>query len=99
MAFNSATSGKAAEDLKKKMENMLMQQPWDVNIKPIGDRPENRECADCTAKDPTWASWNIGVFLCEQCCGIHRELGTVSPMFAAIAGDCSSERLSFARCF
>ena len=49
---------------------------WDANLKPIGDKPENQECADCTAPTPTWASWSLGVFLCEKCCGAHRQLGT-----------------------
>ncbi|XP_078362000.1 stromal membrane-associated protein 1-like isoform X2 [Oculina patagonica] len=36
---------------------------------------ENRYCADCAAKGPRWASWNLGVFLCIRCAGIHRNLG------------------------
>ncbi|XP_020668596.3 stromal membrane-associated protein 2 [Pogona vitticeps] len=36
---------------------------------------ENRYCADCQAKGPRWASWNIGVFICIRCAGIHRNLG------------------------
>ncbi|ETO16114.1 hypothetical protein RFI_21244, partial [Reticulomyxa filosa] len=39
-------------------------------------QPDNLYCADCGAKQPTWASTNIGVFLCIRCCGIHRNLGT-----------------------
>eukprot|EP00795_Rhopilema_esculentum_P007544 gene7544-13329_t len=35
----------------------------------------NRYCADCRAKGPRWASWNLGVFLCIRCAGIHRNLG------------------------
>jgi len=38
--------------------------------------PENRYCADCGSKQPTWASTNIGVFVCIRCSGIHRNLGT-----------------------
>lgn len=26
-------------------------------------------------KDPEWASYNIGIFICTQCAGIHRALG------------------------
>ncbi|XP_008165354.2 stromal membrane-associated protein 2 [Chrysemys picta bellii] len=36
---------------------------------------ENKYCADCQAKGPRWASWNIGVFVCIRCAGIHRNLG------------------------
>lgn len=36
----------------------------------------NTTCADCSRKKPTWASINIGIFLCLNCAGIHRELGT-----------------------
>ncbi|KAL0484675.1 membrane-associated protein [Acrasis kona] len=38
--------------------------------------PDNKECADCNAKGPSWASINHGVFLCIRCAGIHRSLGT-----------------------
>uniref|UniRef100_A0A4W6F1Q6 Arf-GAP domain-containing protein n=1 Tax=Lates calcarifer TaxID=8187 RepID=A0A4W6F1Q6_LATCA len=24
---------------------------------------------------PRWASWNLGVFMCIRCAGIHRNLG------------------------
>ncbi|VDN09409.1 unnamed protein product [Dibothriocephalus latus] len=36
---------------------------------------DNKYCADCDAKAPRWASWNIGVLLCIRCAGIHRGLG------------------------
>ncbi|KAH9964643.1 hypothetical protein BC827DRAFT_1188631 [Russula dissimulans] len=45
-------------------------------LREIVKRPENRVCADCKHNDPRWASWNIGVFLCIRCSGIHRGMGT-----------------------
>ncbi|KAI0526673.1 hypothetical protein F5B22DRAFT_586984 [Xylaria bambusicola] len=36
----------------------------------------NNLCADCGAPNPSWASWNLGIFLCMRCAAIHRKLGT-----------------------
>ncbi|KAL4946628.1 hypothetical protein BDV06DRAFT_53389 [Aspergillus oleicola] len=38
--------------------------------------PGNDRCADCSAMNPGWASWNIGVFLCMRCAALHRKMGT-----------------------
>lgn len=42
----------------------------------ISSVPGNDRCADCSAKNPGWASWNLGVFLCMRCAALHRKLGT-----------------------
>ncbi|CAA6654089.1 unnamed protein product [Spirodela intermedia] len=39
------------------------------------NQPDNRFCADCGAPDPKWVSFNLGVFICIKCSGIHRSLG------------------------
>lgn len=39
-------------------------------------REANSSCADCDARDPDWASLNLGVVVCIECSGIHRKLGT-----------------------
>ncbi|KAL1874843.1 Protein gts1 [Diaporthe australafricana] len=38
--------------------------------------PGNNQCADCQARNPGWASWSLGIFLCMRCASIHRKLGT-----------------------
>jgi stromal membrane-associated protein len=37
---------------------------------------ENLVCGECGGEPVAWASWNIGVTLCDQCAGCHRALGT-----------------------
>ncbi|KAF3791070.1 ADP-ribosylation factor GTPase-activating protein [Nymphaea thermarum] len=35
----------------------------------------NDKCADCGASEPDWASLNLGILLCIECSGVHRNLG------------------------
>ncbi|XP_076960231.1 ADP-ribosylation factor GTPase-activating protein AGD3-like [Bidens hawaiensis] len=45
--------------------------PIDVLRKVCG----NEKCADCGAPDPDWACLNLGVLVCIECSGVHRNLG------------------------
>ncbi|XP_057791482.1 ADP-ribosylation factor GTPase-activating protein AGD3-like [Salvia miltiorrhiza] len=48
------------------------------NEKPIdalSKVPGNDKCADCGAPEPDWASLNLGILICIECSGIHRNLG------------------------
>jgi hypothetical protein len=38
--------------------------------------PKNACCAECGEGNTTWASVNLGVFLCTRCSDVHRALGT-----------------------
>ncbi|KAG2326881.1 hypothetical protein Bca52824_009609 [Brassica carinata] len=48
-----------------------MAKPIDVLTKVLG----NERCADCGAPEPDWASLNLGVLICIECSGVHRNLG------------------------
>lgn len=37
--------------------------------------PGNDACAECGAPDPDWASLNLGILMCIECSGVHRNLG------------------------
>ncbi|PKY03163.1 ArfGap-domain-containing protein [Aspergillus campestris IBT 28561] len=46
-------------------------------IKNLLKLDSNKICADCKRnKHPRWASWNLGIFVCIRCSGIHRGMGT-----------------------
>nr|XP_033818152.1 arf-GAP with dual PH domain-containing protein 2 isoform X2 [Geotrypetes seraphini] len=42
--------------------------------------PGNTRCADCGAPDPDWASYKLGIFVCLNCSGIHRNLPEISKI-------------------
>lgn len=48
-----------------------IEKPIDVLRKVCG----NDRCADCGAPEPDWASLNLGVLVCIECSGVHRNLG------------------------
>jgi stromal membrane-associated protein len=59
-------------------------------------RRSNSTCADCTALDPTWASTNLGIFLCTQCSGCHRSLGThISAVLSCQLDEWKPDQVSF----
>ena len=44
-------------------------------LKKYSNYSYNRTCADCGAQNPKWASYNLGIFICLNCAGDHRNLG------------------------
>eukprot|EP01134_Creolimax_fragrantissima_P003875 CFRG3875T1 len=47
-----------------------------AKIQSLPGRKGDFYCADCHARDPRWVAWNLGIFICIRCSGIHRSIGT-----------------------
>lgn len=51
------------------------QQGYDNVSNDLRRIPGNEVCAECSAPEPDWASLNLGILMCIECSGVHRNLG------------------------
>jgi len=56
-------------------------------IPEILQKEGNSECVDCGAQNPKWASLNNGIFICEKCVEIHRNLGSNISLIRSLLND------------
>uniref|UniRef100_A0A3Q3K630 ArfGAP with SH3 domain, ankyrin repeat and PH domain 2b n=1 Tax=Monopterus albus TaxID=43700 RepID=A0A3Q3K630_MONAL len=56
-------------------ENNIVQELTKAIAEEVKRMRGNDSCCDCGAADPTWLSTNLGVLICIECSGIHREMG------------------------
>ncbi|KAK7318336.1 hypothetical protein RJT34_03035 [Clitoria ternatea] len=52
-------------------KHSISEKPIDVLRRVSG----NDKCADCGKPEPDWASLNLGILICIECSGVHRNLG------------------------
>ncbi|KAL0277735.1 UNVERIFIED_CONTAM: hypothetical protein PYX00_004920 [Menopon gallinae] len=70
MSSLSRNESKAEKDRQKQIQDRCQ-----ALLNQMLRDEDNKYCVDCDAKGPRWASWNLGIFLCIRCAGIHRNLG------------------------
>jgi len=70
-ASKNSTLIKSSADLQKNKQGIKVEQPIDILRKVSG----NDKCADCGKPEPDWASLNLGILVCIECSGVHRNLG------------------------
>lgn len=54
--------------------------------------PGNNRCIDCGRRSPEWASVTLGVFMCLECSGQHRSLGTHISFVRSVRMDSWTEK-------
>lgn len=72
MSSNNSSSSSSRKETER---TKLIQEKCQTLLTQMLRDEDNKYCVDCDAKGPRWASWNLGVFLCIRCAGIHRNLG------------------------
>ncbi|GER55885.1 Arf-GAP with GTPase [Striga asiatica] len=69
------TSVRQALVSNKNAPDDMRENQADSVSKILREVPGNDQCAECSAPDPDWASLNLGILMCIECSGIHRNLG------------------------
>ncbi|OVA09670.1 Arf GTPase activating protein [Macleaya cordata] len=62
---------RSSRSSQQQRSGVKSEKPIDVLRRVCG----NDKCADCGSPEPDWASLNLGVLVCIECSGVHRNLG------------------------
>lgn len=64
-------------------------------IEIVNNKNNDNKCGDCGSSYPTWASYNLGIFLCGRCASVHRRVlpSNVSKVKSLTLDDWNSEQI------
>lgn len=62
-------------------------------VKNLSQENENKNCMDCNARNPQWASASLGIFICLECASQHRSYGVRISRVKSVNMDEWSEEL------
>jgi len=74
------------------MQQNLDNAERDAIIEKLKTLPDNNKCFDCEKKNPKWASVYLGIFLCLDCAGKHREYSVKYSFVRSLTLDAWSKR-------
>ncbi|GMP92425.1 hypothetical protein CsSME_00042656 [Camellia sinensis var. sinensis] len=77
---NNNASGAVSFDVRSIHNHQNLRDDKKVNEFPsvslaLREIPGNDICVECGAPEPDWASLNLGILMCIECSGVHRNLG------------------------
>ncbi|KAI8372983.1 uncharacterized protein BYT42DRAFT_578779 [Radiomyces spectabilis] len=71
----------------REQQSKSTQQRHERILNELARIPGNDQCADCKTKNPRWASYSLGIFLCIRCASLHRKMGTHISKVKSISMD------------
>ncbi|OVA19209.1 Arf GTPase activating protein [Macleaya cordata] len=74
-SFSGAGIGSSLLKDQECLEDDMKVKEQDGVSRILREIPGNDLCAECGSPEPDWASLNLGILLCIECSGVHRNLG------------------------